>query len=422
MLADVLPAYADLLRRDRDEERNQPPDAEPEDVVPPPDDGSDAETLSDEERKFLEHTAVPRPVEAWVVLHDEAAEPEREPERSKPPAVPTSARPIERDPTTPGPSATWIDGIVQRFRRAGRRTDSGRVYEEFNYVLAVRRLQPQIDAILYGSDGRDGLIGILNRRRFGTLDPWRRPRRRRRGDSGEIDADHPENLFLAPATAFLKGPRQRRDDSQKDFAHAILLDVSGSMTQHGYRSRKFDQLIDTLVVFCEIHQRLKLPYELIAFSDRPTVLRSFAECHYDNLQINPASAYVVADFSYVVREMYRLDHGETHETPALERAIADLGEQAGLETLFVVTDGISSERSADGATSRDRAAQSGSPRSRRADGRGIWARSGGKEFGLSRTDHAGWRTGALLLGPISSHDRRPAGIVCEAVNWRIRTA
>jgi len=41
--------------------------------------------------------------------------------------------------------------------------------------------------------------------------------------------------------------------------------------------------------------------------------------------------------------MYAAEHGETHESPALDRAIADLSLQRGLKTIFVVTDGISSE-------------------------------------------------------------------------------
>ncbi len=346
---DVLPVYAELVEASADDlRRTVAEESEPE--PPSPSDEPDEEETSGDEpppdlRSLLRGNPIDEgPSESWVILPgDEPPSADDEPSRRATPAPP-SARPAEpRAPSINGSS--WTGGVVQKFRRlGGRRSHAVSPYEEFNYLEAERRLRPQIDALLYGAPGRDGLIAILNRRRFGTLDPWRRPRRRRRGDSGEIDADHPENLLLAPAVAFLKGQRQRRDDSQKDFANAILLDVSGSIVQRGYRSRKFDQLVDTLVVFCEIHQRLKLPYELIAFSDRYAVLRSFDECHYDNLHIDPTSAYVVKDFSYVVREMYHAEHGETHETPALERAIADLRGQRGLKTIFVVTDGISSDR------------------------------------------------------------------------------
>ncbi|MGH2460343.1 MAG: vWA domain-containing protein, partial [Chloroflexota bacterium] len=258
-----------------------------------------------------------------------------------PPVTPVDGVAPPRDTPT-----RWTGGIVQRFRRLGHRGRGAPTYEDFNYIEAVHRLGPQIDALLNGSAGRDGLIAILNRRRFGTFDPWRRPRRWRKGDSGEVDPDRPENLIIAPATAFLKGRRQPRDDSQKDFANVVLLDVSGSVVQRGYRSRKFDQLIDTMVVFCEIHERLKLPYELVAFSDRHTVLRGFDDCHFQSLQIDPTSSYVPKDLSYVVHEMYQAEHAETQEAPCLDRAIADLGEQRGLKTVFMITDGISSDRQA----------------------------------------------------------------------------
>jgi hypothetical protein len=347
--AEVFPIYLDLLEASYEEirraERQRQDEAEP----PPTeldesaeDEGGDGDLPPEDLRALVRGSpADDGPPVAWVLLPD-AGSPEVADEPNGAPRAAPAAPPDEtRPPRTNG--SHWTGGVVQKFRRVGRRGHTAQAYEEFNYVDAVRRLKPQIDAVLYGASGRDGLIAILNRRRFGMQDPWRRPRRRRRGDSGDIDADHPENLVLAPATAFLKGQRRPRDDSQKDFAHAILLDVSGSVVQRGYRSRKFDQLIDTLVVFCEIHQRLKVPFELIAFSDTYAVARSFDECQYESLRIDPSSAYVVKDFSYVVREMYAAEHGETHESPALDRAIADLGQQRGLKTIFVVTDGISSE-------------------------------------------------------------------------------
>jgi hypothetical protein len=345
----VLPTYVDLLVASKEEIRQAEAknDAIEVDEEPPPGDDADDEdnaTVSEDDLRTLARSSPldDGPAEAWVLLPGEqsAADDDDNHQAAKPaPAAPVG----EIRPPAPPPTP-WTGGVVQKFRRLGRRSHAAITYENFNYVEAVRQLQPQIDAILHGSNGQDGLIAILNRKRFGSIDPWRRPRRRRRDDSGDIDADHPENLLLAPSVAFLKGQRRARDDSQKDFAHTILLDVSGSVVQRGYRSRKFDQLIDTLVVFCEIHQRLKLPYELIAFTDHFTVARSFDECRYDHLRIDPSSSYVVQDFSYVVREMYALDHGETHEDPALERAIDDLAQQRGLKTIFVVTDGISSDR------------------------------------------------------------------------------
>ncbi len=426
---DVFPVFQELLEASQDDinRASRAAESPADDEPPPPDDDGESEAddsldSTDNLRDLIRgNPADAGPAESWVLLPgDQSAGDDDSPStaaRPAPAAPSTEARP----PTPPG--SRWTGGVVQKFRRLGRRTHGSPVYEDFNYVEAVRRLQPQVDAILHGTPGRDGLIAILNRRRFGTLDPWRRPRRRRRGDSGDIDADHPENLRLAPAVAFLKGQRQPRDDSQKDFAHAILLDVSGSIVQRGYRSRKFDQLIDTLVVFCEIHQRLKLPYELIAFSDGYAVSRSFDECHYDNLQIAPTSAYVVQNFSYLVHDMYRAEHGETHEAPALDRAIGDLAQQRGLKTIFVVTDGISSDRGL--LTERlleiEQRNQFVPPRERLmvlAFGLGL-AES---EFNASYQPEIDGQAIQCSSGRLVPNvDSLPA-IVCDAVDLRIRTA
>jgi hypothetical protein len=350
---EIFPTYQELLQASLNDLRRAASAEAPEEVPPPTDvDGEDEDAegdaaFADDLSALVRGSPVDEgPTESWVILSDESTAAEAEADAAARTAPPPGAPPgdANRAPTPPG--SRWSGGIVQRFRRLGRRGHGTPAYDDFSYIEAVRRLGPQIDSLLHGGPGREGLVAILNRRRFGTFDPWRRPRRRRRGDSGDIDPDHAENLLIAPAVAFLRGRRQLRDDSQKDFAHAILLDVSGSVVQRGYRSRKFDQLIDTLVVFCEIHQRLKLPYELIAFSDHVNVLRSFNECRYDNLQIDPSSAYVVKDFSYLVRDMYHADHGETHEVRALDQAVADLAQQRGLKTIFVVSDGISSDRPA----------------------------------------------------------------------------
>ncbi len=346
----VFPTYLELLMASREIVRraamNPGEIEEPEPADETSEESDDEGILDDDLASLVRGSPIDdEPPVSWVILPDAdaPAEDSQEEERSTAPPLVTPvegmARPRE------GPSR-WTGGIVQKFRRLGQRGRGAPAYEDFSYIDAVRRLGPQVDALLNGADGRDGLIAILNRRRFGTFDPWRRPRRWRKGDSGDVDPDHPEDLVIAPATAFLKGRRQPRDDSQKDFANVILLDVSGSVVQRGYRSRKFDQLIDTTVVFCEIHERLKLPYELIAFSDRYTVLRGFEECRFQNLQIDPTSSYVPKDLSYVVHEMYQAEHAETREAPCLDRAISDLGDQRGLKTIFMVTDGISSDRQA----------------------------------------------------------------------------
>ncbi len=423
--ADVLPAYGALVQASVEALRRASDQPETDSDEPPrmEEDGEEAALLPDDLRSLVRGSpADESPAVSWVLLASEDDQPTEDegPRPIRP--VPTAPNGETRPPSVVS-GTRWTGGVVQKFRRLGRRSQMVSAYEEFNYVEAVRRLQPQIDALLQGSPSRDGLIAILNRRRFGTLDPFRRPRRRRRGDSGDIDADHPEHLRLAPSIAFLKGQRQARDDSQKDFAHAILLDVSGSIVQKGYRSRKFDQLIDTFVIFCEIHQRLKLPIELIVFSDRCTVARPFDETRYDNLSIAPNSSYVIRDFSYVVRDMYRADHGETHETPALDRAIADLSSERGLKTIFVVTDGISSDRTL--LTERlleiEHRNQYLPPRERLmllAFGLGLAE----NEFNQSYQPESDGQPIQCSSGKLVPNLESLATIVCDAVDLRIRTA
>jgi hypothetical protein len=424
--SDVVPYYLDLVQSSLEQLRRATnEEADESDSSPPDPDEIEADgDLPDDLQALIRgNPADAGPAESWVLLPGEPGADDEVEEESRSKAPAPAAPKGEKRPPAPPPQTHWTGGVVQKFRRLGRRSHATTVYEDFNYVEAVRRLQPQIDVILHGGPGRDGLIAILNRRRFGTLDPFRRPRRRRRGDSGDIDADHPENLRLAPAVAFLKGRRQTRDDSQKDFAHAILLDVSGSIVQSGYRSRKFDQLIDTFVVFCEIHQRLKLPFELIVFSDKFTVARRFDESRYDNLAIAPNSAYVVRDLTYVVLEMYRAEHGETHETPALDRAIGDLALERGLKTIFVVTDGISSDRS----LLTDRLVEiehrnAYLPQRERlmvlAFGLGLAE----DEFNLSYSPDVDGQTIQCSSGRLVPNLEALPTIVCDAVDHRIRTA
>jgi hypothetical protein len=423
----IVASYVDLVQASIEQIRRATAESASDvESDPPPGDEEDQieGELPDDLRQLIRGSpADDSPAESWVLIPGESDQSEDEAEET------SAARPApvapngETRPPTPPPQTRWTGGIVQKFRRLGRRSHTTSVYEDFNYVEAVRRLQPQIDALLQGGPDRDGLIAILNRRRFGTLDPFRRPRRRRRGDSGDIDADRPENLRLAPAVAFLKGQRQTRDDSQKDFAHAILLDVSGSVVQTGYRSRKFDQLIDTFVVFCEIHQRLKLPFELVVFSDKFTVARRFEDSRYDNLAIAPNSSYVVQDLTYVVLDMYRAEHGETHETPALDRAVADLSQERGLKTIFVVTDGISSDRSllTERLVEIEHRNAYVPPRERLmvlAFGLGLAE----DEFNLSYAPDVDGQAIQCSSGKLVPNLEALPTIVCDAVDLRIRTA
>lgn len=284
--------------------------------------------------------------EAWVIIREpkerrqgEVAErPATQPKPAAPPSTGEKAQSSARR------AASWSGGSILRFHRLNRRQRID--YENFDYLGAVKNLEPQIDAVINGTEGSNGLAAILNTRRFGSADPWRRPRRSLKGETGEIDFDHPENLLINPDIAFLRGVKRKRDDGQKDFANVILLDVSGSVVQHGYESKKFAQLVETLVVFCEIHERLKLPYQLMAFSERATVLRSFAECRYEHLHLDPTSAYVPNDSSHLVRNLYTTEHAETLESRAIELALTDVSRQRGLKTILMVTDGISSDRDA----------------------------------------------------------------------------
>jgi hypothetical protein len=353
-LAAIVPVYAELIQRSREElaeeskkPRQDSPDPEytppePEEPTPPSESGEPADEESDAEEAD----------EGGVMFFVRDDAPIGGPKQEEPPDEPPPTRPLPKQNGLPPPitrdafdaGPRWAGGVIQRIRRFKPR--GGPDYEQFDYVKKVRELEPLIDATVNGRGAAPGLAQILTLRRFGTVDPFRRPRRFRRGETGEIDEDRPESLLIDPAVAFLKGMRQQRNDSLKDFANAIMLDVSGSVVQRGYPSRKFDQVVDTAVLFIEIHERLKLPYEVIAFSDEPRVMRSFQEIEYETMRIDPSSSYVIKDFSYLIREMYALDHGETQEARSIQRGVADSETQRGLKTILMVTDGISSDRPA----------------------------------------------------------------------------
>jgi len=351
----LLPAYAELIQRSREEleeetKRPRQDTVDPEYQPPPemPDEEPSPADASEGEREAELEEDEPGGVLFFVRDDAPIGGPKAEEGEEAPPTRPLPTQnglpppPITRESFDVGPR--WAGGVIQRIRRFKPR--GGTDYEQFDYVKKVRELEPLIDATVHGRGGSPGLAQILTLRRFGTADPFRRPRRFRRGDTGDIDEDRPEHLLIDPAVAFLKGVRQQRQDSLKDFANAIMLDISGSVVQRGYPSRKFDQVVDTAVLFIEIHERLKLPYEVIAFSDEPSVMRSFQEMAYESMRIDPSSSYVIKDFSYLIREMYALDHGETQEARSIQKAVGDIETQRGLKTILVVTDGISSDRPA----------------------------------------------------------------------------
>ena len=315
----------------------------------------------------------------------------------------------------------WPSSTIFRVRQS-RRND-GPDYERFDYFAAVRRLEPVIKAALEGHEAQLGLTQILNLRRFGTEEPWRRPRRRVRGDSGELDTDHPESLVVDPSVAFLRGTKRRRDDGQKDFANVILLDVSGSIVQRGYPSRKFALLVDTLVVFCELHERLKLPYSLAGFSESATLLRAFGDSVYAHQHVDPASAYVVKDFGYLVKDLYLAEHGETREALAIESALDTSRRQRGLKTLLVVTDGISSDRPALTRLLVDMEERNyGMPVSERVKVLAFGVGLAEEEFKASYQPSIDGRPLRSASGELVPDVEALPGIVCRAIEARIREA
>ena len=178
------------------------------------------------------------------------------------------SRRMVRDRILSSTGESWHPGLISHLRRGrGPQVD----YEAFDYLSAVRKLEPLIRESIHGSGRRRGLADIMDRRRHGAVDPWRRPRKQRRGDTGEIDLEHPERLVTDPASAFLRGVRVAREDRQRDFASAILLDISGSMVQRGFPTKKFERLVEAAVIFIEIHERLRIPYAVLSFSTEAVV-------------------------------------------------------------------------------------------------------------------------------------------------------
>lgn len=235
----------------------------------------------------------------------------------------------------------WTTSLVQQMRED---EDQQIDYTRFDYRLAVSILDEQIRETIDGDGRPPGLAAIMDRRRHGMNDALRRPRKQRTGDQGEIDVEHPERLLTDPVAAFLKGVRIPREDRQRDFASAILLDVSGSMVQKGYPTRKFDRLVETAVLFIEIHERLRIPFEVFGFSSTVTPLWSFADCRWPRGILSDRS-YEPRDHSESFRRLYELDHKDTDDAGALRTAIERCQAQDGLKSIFVITDGISSDPS-----------------------------------------------------------------------------
>ena len=245
-----------------------------------------------------------------------------------------------RDRVLSSTGESWHPGLISYLRKGrGPQVD----YDAFDYLAAVRKLDPLIRESIHGSGRRRGLAEIMDRRRHGAVDPWRRPRKQRRGDTGEIDLEHPERLITDPASAFLRGVRVAREDRQRDFASAILLDISGSMVQRGFPTKKFDRLVEAAVIFIEIHERLRIPYAVLSFSTEAVLHWRFEQSAWTAAGIPSEAAYRPRDHSQIVRTIYKLDHRETDDAGAMRRALTHIQPQAGLKSVIVITDGISSD-------------------------------------------------------------------------------
>ncbi len=229
--------------------------------------------------------------------------------------------------------------VVQQLRSKG---DERIDYTRFDYLAAVKNLEEKIAVTIDGDGRRPGLTEIMDRRRHGATEALRRPRKQRYGDQGEVNMEHPERLSTDPSAAFLKGVRVPREDRQRDFAGSILLDVSGSMVQKGYPTRKFDRLVETAILFIEIHERLNIPYEMTAFSSEVTSLIKFPRSPA-RVRFKSAREYQPTDHSAIFRALYELDHKDTDDSAALASSIDSCSREKGLKSILVVTDGVSSD-------------------------------------------------------------------------------
>ncbi len=361
---DVLPAYRTLVMAEQEARRQAAERARPKTRAP--DDSDPGETLEDESETSSERE--PGALAGTEGASAESDEPaEREPEMPEGMAQPLQSRrrdgaleaPADRSPASitqgqrrrwsrrqvrdrvlSSTGESWHPGLISYLRKGrGPQVD----YEAYDYPAAVRKLEPLIRESIYGSGRRRGLAEIMDLRRHGAVDPWRRPRKQRRGDTGEIDLEHPERLVTDPASAFLRGVRVAREDRQRDFASAILLDISGSMVQRGFPTKKFDRLVEAAVIFIEIHERLRIPYAVVSFSTEAVVHWRFEQSVWTAAGIPSEAAYRPRDHSQIVRTIYTLDHRETDDAGALRRALTHIQPQAGLKSVIVITDGISSD-------------------------------------------------------------------------------
>ena len=116
------------------------------------------------------------------------------------------------------------------------------------------------------------------------------------------------------------------------------------MVAKGYSTRKFDHTVDAAIIFSEIHERLRIPYQMMAFSEEVCNLRAFDECSFTTQVVANERTYTPKDLSGVFRAMYEQPHKKTDDAGALRQAVRDVQQQKGFKTILVLTDGISSNR------------------------------------------------------------------------------
>ena len=361
----VLPAYRSLVMAEQETRRQAAERARPKTRAP--DDSDPGETPLEDESETASETepGALAGTEGASADSDEPAEQEQEMpggmaqplqsrRRDGAPAAPADRNPASitqgqrrrwsrrqvRDRVLSSTGESWHPGLISYSAEGSRTADRLRGVRLPGGGAKAGAADRES---IYGSGRRRGLAEIMDLRRHGAVDPWRRPRKQRRGDTGEIDLEHPERLVTDPASAFLRGVRVAREDRQRDFASAILLDISGSMVQRGFPTKKFDRLVEAAVMFIEIHERLRIPYAVLSFSAEAVVHWRFEQSVWTAAGIPSEAAYRPRDHSQIVRTIYKLDHRETDDAGAMRRALTHIQPQSGLKSVIVITDGISSD-------------------------------------------------------------------------------
>jgi hypothetical protein len=129
--------------------------------------------------------------------------------------------------------------------------------------LYQKYLEPLADAI----DRGRGILGNL-------LFPNSRPK-----DIGWFRSGKPSILRIIQSEAHgwmnendFKIFKRRIVNTRRDYRFTLIIDQSGSMA-----GEKKDRSMQSMVYFIEVLEYLKIPYEIIGYSDSPSVYKSFEE-------------------------------------------------------------------------------------------------------------------------------------------------